>query len=111
MEAEDELSLIESVLHLDKGWKVTKFETNDDEKTVEIYISFVDKKAFYSEDEPSCKIYDLGKKRRVRHLSMFEYKTYLNFQIPRVILSDKNIRYILRSNVNTCCDNKYYAYY
>lgn len=90
----EDLSLLNRILDFGRGWKVQDFRVNKLTKEVDIDLEFVDKRCFYTEKESNCVIYDYGQARRIRHLDLFDYKSYLNFRTPRAKLSNGDIRII-----------------
>lgn len=90
----DELSILNKVLDFGCGWNIKDININKVSKEIDIYLEYVDKSCYYSEKEPHCNIYDFSKVRRVRHLDMFDYRTFLNFRTPRAQLSSGKVRSI-----------------
>lgn len=90
----DELTILNKILNFGKGWEIKDVKINKISKEIDIYLDYVDKTCFYSEQESACPIYDYSKTRRIRHLDMFDYRTFLNFKTPRAQLSSKKIRVI-----------------
>lgn len=90
----DELTILNKILNFGKGWEIKDVKINKISKEIDIYLDYVDKTCFYSEQESECPIYDYSKTRRIRHLDMFDYITFLNFKTPRAQLSNKKIRVI-----------------
>ena len=77
------------LLNLGNNWKVKEVLINENFKEIDIYIEYNSPVGLCSKTLKECKIYDYGESRRIRHLDLFEYKTYLNVRIPRVI-NDKS---------------------
>jgi transposase len=90
----EDLSLLNKLLEFGKGWKVRDFRINKSSKEIDIDLEFVDKTCFYSKQDSDCSIYDYSRVRRVRHLDLFDYKSYLNFRAPRAKLSNGDIKII-----------------
>lgn len=88
----EDLSLLNKILNFGQGWKVEGFRINKTTKEIDIDLEYVDKTCFYSKEEPTCSIYDLSRTRRIRHLDLFDYKSFLNFRTPRAKLSNGNVR-------------------
>jgi len=76
--------LILRLLNLGNNWKINDMVVNKNFKEIDIYIEYNSSVGICSKTQKECKIYDLGEERRIRHLDLFEYKTYLNVRIPRV---------------------------
>jgi transposase len=90
----DELTILNKILDFGKGWEIKDVKINKISKEIDIYLQYVCKTCFYSNEEPECPIYDHSKARRIRHLDMFDYTTFLNFKTPRALLSDGKARII-----------------
>ena len=72
------------LLNLGNNWKIKDIIINENFKEIDIYIEYVSAVGLCSKTLKECVIYDYGEERRIRHLDLFEYKTYLNVRIPRV---------------------------
>jgi transposase len=90
----DELTILNKILDFGKGWDIKDVKINRLSKEIEIYLDYHDRTCFYSDKEPKCPVYDYSKTRRIRHLDMFDYMTFLNFKTPRAKLSNGKIRII-----------------
>ena len=90
----EDLSLLNKILEFGNGWRVKNFRIDKRSKEIDIDLEFVDKTCFYSKEESECAIYDYSKARRIRHLDLFGYKSYLNFRTPRAKLSNEDIKII-----------------
>lgn len=90
----DELTILNKILDFGKGWELKDVKIDKISKEIDIYLEYVDKACFYSNKEPECPVYDYSKTRRIRHLDMFDYRTFLNFKTPRALLSDRKVRII-----------------
>lgn len=73
------------ILNLGEGWEIKDILINSHFKEIDIFIEYT--KAIWScpTGKTECKIYDYRPTRRFRHLDIFEYKTFINGRIPRVI--------------------------
>lgn len=73
------------ILNLGEGWEIKDILINSHFKEIDIFIEYT--KATWScpTSKTECKIYDYRPTRRFRHLDIFEYKTFINGRIPRVI--------------------------
>lgn len=90
----DELAILNKILNFGKGWEVKDVKIDKKFKVIDIYLEYAEKTCFYSETESDCAVYDCTKFRRIRHLDMFDYTTYLNFRTPRAKLSSGKVRAI-----------------
>jgi transposase len=90
----DKLEVLNSILNFGIGWSIKAVLVNKTTKEVDIYLEYTLDTCFYSEEESVCVIYDFTKSRRIRHLDMFDYKTFLNFRTPRAKLSTGDSRAI-----------------
>ena len=90
----DELQLLNKLLNFGEGWQIKEVSVNKHSQEIDIYLDYILSTCFYSQDEPSCPIYDYSKNRRIRHLDIFDYKVFLNFKTPRAKLSSGEVRTI-----------------
>jgi transposase len=81
--------LLERLLHFGEAWHVDDIQVNESFKEIDILISYTKNTGICPILKSEQKIYDYGDLRRIRHLDLFEYKTFINTRIPRVI-NDKN---------------------
>ena len=72
------------ILNLDPDWKVEKVVGDYRLKEVEIKITFIGKKVECPNTFEMCGIYDHSPERRWRHLDLFDYKTYIVCNLPRI---------------------------
>jgi len=77
--------LISRLLNFGKEWRINDIIINSDFKEVDIYIEYTQKTGVCPNTQQISKIYDFAEIRRLRHLDLFEYKTFINTRIPRVI--------------------------
>ena len=77
-------NLIESLLNFGNNWKVNDIQLNHSFKEVDIIIEYIGKKGVCPTTKETCNIYDFRPIRRLRHLDIFDYKTFINVRIPRV---------------------------
>ncbi len=85
--------LLNRLLNFGDEWNVKDVLINDSFKEIDIFLEYTKTTGFCPVTKTECKIYDFRETRRFRHLDLFDYKTYINARIPRVI-NDK-------SDVNT----------
>ena len=89
--------LLVQVLNLGSGWVVNSLEVDGRVKEIDIYVEFTDDVSFFPGTKEVVKVYDRGPMRRIRHLDLFEYKTFINARIPRVKNKESDIRNIALS--------------
>lgn len=77
------------ILNLGEGWEITDILINSHFKEIDIFIEYTKVTWACPNSKTECKIYDYRPTRRFRHLDIFEYKTFINGRIPRVI--DENL--------------------
>jgi len=87
--------LLTKILDFGTGWKVTEVKTDNVNVQIDLYLEYTELEGIFPGSKESSKVYDYGKKRRVRHLDLLQYKCYLNFRIPRI----KNTEGLVR-NIN-----------
>jgi transposase len=88
MESKD---LLSRLLHFGDGWEIKEIIVNNDMKEIDVYIEYLKPTGICSDDNVEYAIYDYGEMRRIRHLDLFEYKTYIDVRIPRVINAKSEI--------------------
>lgn len=88
---------LERLLNFGDGWKIEDVEVIESKKELYLNIRYTKPTAICPHTSEECKIYDFGQERVIRHLDLFEYKTYLRFRLPRVINSGKEISSIKTS--------------
>lgn len=94
---ETSADFLERVLNFGDGWKIKDVEVRESQKELYIHICYTKPTAICPHTMEDSKIYDLGQERTIRHLDLFEYKTFLRFRLPRVINSGKEISSIKTS--------------
>ena len=77
-------NLMLRLLNLGNDWKIKDIIVNKNFREIDIYIEYTASTGLCPTTQKECKIYDYGEERRIRHLDLFEYKTYLNLRVPRV---------------------------
>lgn len=91
MESKD---FINRLLHLGEGWEISDILVNENFKEIDIFIKYTNPTGVCPKTNTESKIYDFRATRRFRHLDVFEYKTYLNARIPRVINNKSEVNTI-----------------
>ncbi len=81
------------LLNLGNDWIIKDIIINSFFKEIDISIEYCKSTGICPKTQKESKIYDFGDSRRIRHLDLFEYKTFINFRLPRV----KNENSIIRS--------------
>ena len=89
----DSIDLLNKLLDLGEDWVVKDIVVNSNFKEIDIFVEYAKATGICPVTKEESKIYDLRPTRRFRHLDLFEYKTYINACLPRVINK--------RSEVNT----------
>lgn len=80
---------IKTLLGIDASFEVSKIETDESEKTIEIHLDYVSKS--YKDDAKDFPIYDYAPKRKWQHLNWFEYRCYLVCSLPRYVDSSGKV--------------------
>jgi len=80
---------ITRLLNFGDDWKITDIRVNTEFKEIDIFLEYIKSTGLYPRTNEECKIYDYMNSRRLRHLDIFEYKTFINARVPRVI-NDKS---------------------
>lgn len=83
--------LFSRLLHFGEGWEIIEIIVNNDMKEIDVYIEYQKSTGLSSEEDVECAIYDYGEMRRIRHLDLFEYKTYIDVRMPRLINAKSEI--------------------
>ncbi|MDO9153132.1 MAG: ISL3 family transposase [Paludibacter sp.] len=94
---ETSTDFLERLLNFGDGWKIEDVEIRKSKKELYLHICYTKPTAICPHTNEDSKIYDYGQERTIRHLDLFEYKTYLRFRLPRVINSVKVISSIKTS--------------
>jgi transposase len=82
MQTLDENKILEQILlPLNTDWEVSTVSTN--ERTEEIFVKLRYKFDYVENNGIRYPIYDHRKERKWRHLDLWQYKTYLQAQLPR----------------------------
>ena len=94
---ETSANFLERLLHFGEGWKIENLEVMESKKELYLEIRYTKPTGMCPIRNEESRIYDLGQDRTIRHLDLFEYKTFLRFRLPRVINSSKEISSIKTS--------------
>lgn len=86
--------LFERLLNLGTDWEVKDILINKNFKEIDIFVEYTKTKGICPSTKFESKVYDYRESRRFRHLDLFEYKTYINARIPRVINEKSEINTI-----------------
>lgn len=86
-----EYSIINKLLNFGSDWQIEDIKVNETIKEVDIFLKYSRSRCFLDESEPDCLIYDYTATRRLRHLDLFNYKTFVNFRTPRAKTSKGNV--------------------
>jgi len=86
--------LFSELLSFGLDWKVEKIQVNHSSKEVDIFLNFNKEVGIFPGSTDELPIYDLSSLRRVRHLDVFDYTTYINFRTPRVKNESGDVRQI-----------------
>jgi len=86
-----ETDLLEHLLDFGNAWSINDIQINKDFKEIDIYLCYTKATGIYPGTKIPCKVYDYSDMRRIRHLDLFEYKTFINVRIPRVINSKNEV--------------------
>jgi len=85
------IELLNRLLYLGADWDVKDILVNEHFKEIDIFIKYLPITGHCPLTKTECKIYDFRESRRFRHLDLFEYKTFINARLPRVINPKDNI--------------------
>jgi len=86
--------LFQQLLDLGCDWKIQDILVNKDFKEIDIYVHYTKSTCIFPGTDEEFDLYDFGSSRRVRHLDLFEYKTFINVRFPRVKNSKGDVRTI-----------------
>lgn len=79
----DAEKIFEQMLKLPVPWKVTGVQLDEENKRVEVYVSYEGKEAPCPKTGEMCAVYDRIE-RSWRHLDTMDYETWICSQLPRV---------------------------
>lgn len=80
----EKTKILEQLLNLGDDWEIVDVLINDNFKEINLYFRYTKSTGLYPESKEERKIYDFTAERQIRHLDIFEYKTFINVRIPRV---------------------------
>lgn len=72
------------LLDFGDSWKVDQVKVDFLKEEVDVFVSYIGKKADCPETMECCGIYDHREPRRWRHLDTLQFKTFINCRVPRV---------------------------
>jgi transposase len=75
-------SLEKLILPVSAGWEITDINIDDKSSEVNVTLSYTD--GDYKHAGSVYKIYDYRPSRKWRHLDLWQYKTYIEAQVPRI---------------------------
>ena len=75
-------SLEKLILPVSAGWEITDINIDDKASEVHVTLSYTD--GDYKHSGSVYKIYDYRPYRKWRHLDLWQYKTYIEAQVPRI---------------------------
>lgn len=81
----DIIDLLNKLLDLREDWAVKNIIVNTNFKEIDIFVEYTKTTVLCPVTKAESKIYDLRPSRRLRHLDLFDYKTFINACLPRVI--------------------------
>ena len=85
-------SLQELIVPVSKGWDIIDFSI--DEKKEEVHVHLRYNLSFYKDGTHSYILYDIRPSRTWRHLDLWQYKTYIHAEVPRIKLEDGTVKSI-----------------
>jgi transposase len=94
MELKDINEGLGAMLKVDPPWKITAIDVQPANEVVDIHIDY-DRGAMFECPEcgQRCKVHD-SRRHRIRHLDWFQYRCYLNIQVPRVKCKDHGVKVV-----------------
>lgn len=85
----ESIELLQKILNFGEDWEIKEILINESFKEIDIFLKYSKSTGICPTTKKEGKIYDYGASRRFRHLDLFEYRTFINVRIPRVI-NDKS---------------------
>ncbi len=86
--------ILEQLLNLGADWEITDILVNSDFKEINLYLRYTKSTGIFPDTKEEYDIYDFKPERRIRHLDLFEYKTFIVVRIPRVKNNKSEVRTI-----------------
>ena len=74
---------LKELLGIGDDFELSKIETNETEKQINIYLDYMPK--FYNIGDDKFPVYDHAPARKWQHLNWFEYKCFLHCSLPRYV--------------------------
>jgi transposase len=91
---ETNIDIIAQLLNLGNNWSVEEIKFDKTKKEIDIFIKYSKTKGYFPNTKTIYSVHDYSKVRRIRHLDILDYETYLNFKTPRVMNDSGEIRQI-----------------
>ncbi len=88
------IDILEQLLNFGADWEITDILVNSDFKEINLYLRYTKSTGIFPDTKEEYEIYDLSLERRIRHLDLFEYKTFIVVRIPRVKNNKSEVRTI-----------------
>ena len=83
--------LFSLALNIEKPWRIEKIEFNMEKEELNIYVGYMRSSKFLCPKcWKECKLHDT-KEKVWRHLSFFQYKTYIHCKLPRTTCEDDGV--------------------
>jgi len=82
------------LLKLGEEWSIEDVLVNENLKEIDLFVKYTKLTGLCPITKKESRLYDFRDTRRIRHLDLFEYKTFINVRIPRVINSKSEINSI-----------------
>lgn len=82
------------ILNLGDEWDIEDILINEHFKEIDIFIKYNKSTVICRNKNTECRIYDFRKTRRIRHLDILDYQTYINVRLPRSINNNSEINTI-----------------
>lgn len=80
----EKTDILQQLLDLGQDWKVQDILINKDFKEIHIYVRYTKLTGIFPGTDESFELYDFAPSRKIRHLDLFEYKTFINVRLPRI---------------------------
>lgn len=85
--------LQELIVPVSSGWDIIDFSVDDKKDEVHIHLHYGSSK--YQTNGLEYAIYDYRPSRKWRHLDLWQYKTYIHAELPRIIIQGSNVKSIV----------------
>jgi transposase len=90
----ESIEFLNRLLNFGSDWEIKDIIVNENFKEIDIFIEYSKSTGICPSSKEESTIYDFRTSRRFRHLDLFEYKTFINARIPRVINKKKEVNSI-----------------